>query len=200
MSIRGIPELRITGLDRNSRIRRNFEWIMFCIPPLVTPISTLFSWKIPLLCLTVDTRDPHFSVVDQLLVDLGGPSVISFFGTASEVEIPASIQFLNMESFSCLHSMITVVFSAGSQARNIGDGAFRCCPVLRSVYIPKYVEILSESRFPSCPLVSIVGFEPNSKLSTIGDRSFHKCSPLASICVPRSAPTIREAGFGNCTA
>jgi hypothetical protein len=170
----------------------------FCIPRWVTTIGLCLTQAGSPFDLTVDARNLHFSVADQLLLDLVNHAVICCSGDPSEVIIPASIQFVNRDAFYRRKSLQTVVFSNGSHLRVVGDWAFRECPDLRSICIPKFVEILSNSCFASCSHLSSVQFDADSKLVRIERQAFYECWSLAEICVPCSLTITGRSAFCHC--
>jgi hypothetical protein len=112
--------------------------------------------------------------------------------------IPASVEFLGVESFGFCTVARNLTFERGSNLRQIDPVAFTFCSKVTSVCIPSSVEILG-----TCCFYRVAGiivrqaFSDGSRLSRIDDRAFEKC-PLELICIPASVEMIGERAFSTC--
>jgi hypothetical protein len=173
------------------------ELTAFCVPPSVTIIPLIRTAHISLLHLMVHTRNTHFQVADQLLLDFAGRVVISCFGYATEVIIPATVESLKKYAFWGLKSMQTLFFSTGSQVRAIGDWAFRDWVDLLSICSPKSAEICrpTASRcvhiFRCLSSKAIRGCPGSTTM-----RSINACPCYRSVFRP--VTTIRITAFCGC--
>nr|WP_122119785.1 leucine-rich repeat protein [Alistipes megaguti] len=102
----------------------------------------------------------------------------------TSIEIPASVETIEMAAFKNCSKLATVTFEKGSNLKTIGGGyssdsyysdyyygAFSDCPIT-SIEIPASVETIEASVFSNCSSLATVTFENGSKLKTIGKRAF----------------------------
>ena len=90
----------------------------------------------------------------------------------TSIEIPASVELIELATFRGCTKLETVTFEKGSQLKNIGYSAFRECRSLPSITIPSSVEIINDLAFYDCSKLETVNFEKGSQLKTIGDSAF----------------------------
>ena len=136
----------------------------------------------------------------------------------TSIEIPASVETIEMCAFQGCTALTTVTFEKGSQLKTIEgvswiysrsySGAFSDCTSLTSIEIPASVEKIGVAAFKGCTALTTVTFETGSQLKEIGDTSlsnsyhgaFTDCTSLTSIEIPANVETIGWNAFGNCQA
>jgi hypothetical protein len=148
--------------------------------------------------ISVEGGNPHFKVVDPVLLDGAGISLQRYCGDAMAVTIPDTVQELGYGCFSGCTTIATVDFAGLSRISCIPDSAFEGCSSLSSIYIPSSVKTLGVACFWKCTSLSLVTFGVDSKLSVIGVKAFSVCSSLSSICIPSSVEEISGESFSDC--
>ena len=101
--------------------------------------------------------------------------LVKYYGTATEVDIPAGVT-------------------------TIWDDAFRNCTSLTSIKIPASVTTMGNYTFYGCGNLTSVTFGENSQLTDIRYRAFYGCTSLTSIVIPDSVITIGDCAFEGCTS
>ena len=94
----------------------------------------------------------------------------------TSIEIPASVETIEVATFKGCSSLATVTFEKGSQLKTISGGysgssyygAFSNCSALTSIEIPASVETIEAAAFKGCSSLATVTFEKGSQLKTIG--------------------------------
>ncbi len=119
----------------------------------------------------------------------------AFSDTAiSNVTIPNSVTGTLEYTFANCEKLTSVTFEGGSQLVEIGNGAFRGCPLLTSITIPARVEEIGEYAFEGCANLANVAFESGINLRSVWTYAFANCTSLTSIILPASLgntnPTI----------
>jgi hypothetical protein len=117
-----------------------------------------------------------FKIRDHFLVNSRGTSIITCFGKAEAVVIPADIA--ELDGFYANTLVSSVTFEAGSRLSRIESWAFHSCFSLSSICIPSSVETLGRDCFSWCTKLSAATFETGSKLSHIESGTFQSCSSL----------------------
>lgn len=105
-------------------------------------------------------------------------AITAYVGSASAVEIPATINSLPVTS--------------------IGDSAFLYRTSLASVVIPSSVASIGEAAFYYC--TSLTGVTMSPGVTSIGKDAFSYCTSLASVAIPSSVASIGETAFYYCTS
>jgi hypothetical protein len=156
-------------------------------------------FPMPDICdITVDKHNKHFRVFGKFLVDFDGRSVLRYFGTDKDVIIPSVIEALDLQSFKCRRSIVTISFEAGSKLREIRGGVFSSCSSLRSIRIPSSFEVLGTGCFSDCSSLESVTFDPGPKLIFCGGKVFCGCTSLRTICLPGSITNLIDDFFSGC--
>ena len=99
----------------------------------------------------------------------------------TSIEIPASVETIQICAFKDCSKLATVTFEPGSRLKTIAGGygasgydgqfyygAFSDCSSLTSIEIPASVEMIESAAFQGCSNLATVTFEPGSQLNTIG--------------------------------
>lgn len=81
--------------------------------------------------------------------------------------------------------------------KNIGEGAFEDCAMLRTVNIPSTVETIPVRAFVSTALTEIIIPEG---VTSIGEWAFSNCTKAVRISLPESLRYINYCAFNACTA
>lgn len=170
-----------------------------------------------------DTGDKYTSgdFIYQLPDGGEGAVIISYTGTAAEMEIPETIDnhpviaigdqafnFLpieaailpktilhigNMAFYQCA-SLKKVTMQEG--VTSIGTCCFGGDPVLEEVTIPETVETVDDFAFLACASLKEVSFGP--ALQKIGTSAFQMCAGLSRVTLPEEAE-IGENAFADCS-
>jgi hypothetical protein len=164
----------------------------------VTIIHSTFIRESGVCQITVDDDNRHFRTVDEFLVNHDGLSVVSYFGSAPQVVISASVVVLKAASFHGRDSLAAVNFEAGSQLRVIESEGFCYCESLRSIRLPGLLESIGAEAFYGCSSLAEVTFEEPSSLCAIGEGAFGLCASLTSITFPSSVTLIAKGAFTGC--
>lgn len=107
-----------------------------------------------------------------------GTISVYYYGNASEIEVPATIE--------------------GKKVSRIGNLAFRECENLVRVTVPEGVTTLNTQAFSGCDdLVSVT--LPES-LQEIGSCAFEGCSSLTELHIPSGVKTIRNSILIGCSS
>ena len=136
------------------------------------------------------------------------------------IEIPASVEIIELTAFKGCTALTTVTFEPGSKLKTIEGntpnsgyttlsyGAFADCISLTAIEIPANVETIEAGAFHNCTALTTVTFEQGSLLKALGDHSyssgpygaFSNCTLLTSIEIPASVEEIGSSAFQGCTA
>ncbi len=134
-------------------------------------------------------------------------AVIKYIGTATNVEIPATIEInektydvTNIRQYSFFECSSLTSITIPSSVINIGNFAFYNCSSLENIIIPSSVKSIERCVFSECTKLQSVTFAPNSRLESIDENAFSSCSSLTSIAIPDSVRNIGEGVFEKCTS
>ena len=132
------------------------------------------------------------------------PYYSDYYGAFSDcaqlatIEIPASVETIEMAAFEGCTSLATVTFEPGSRLKTIGGsyakiyktqssyfydhyGAFSNCSKLDAIELPTSVETIQDGAFSQCTALEKIEFGDNSMLKTIGERAFYECPAIHRI-------------------
>ena len=132
------------------------------------------------------------------------PYYSDYYGAFSDcaqlatIEIPASVETIEMAAFEGCTSLATVTFEPGSRLKTIGGsyaknyktqssyfydhyGAFSNCSKLAAIELPTSVETIQDGAFSQCTALEKIEFGDNSMLKTIGERAFYECPAIHRI-------------------
>ena len=121
----------------------------------------------------------------------------------ASIEIPASVQIIELAAFRDCTSLKTVTFQKGSLLSTIEGGcydrwyygAFSNCTSLVSIEIPASVKTIEAAAFKGCSKLVTVTFEQGSQLKTIGGRSTNAAKHGAFM----NCPQLKTIDASNCT-
>jgi hypothetical protein len=126
-------------------------------------------------------------------------AITAYVGSASAVEIPATINSLPVTSignraFFNRTSLTSVAIP--SSVTSIDVGAFAQCFSLTSVTIPTGVAGIGNNAFFYC--TSLTSVTIPSTVTSIGDQAFYGCSSLASVSIAPGVTSIGSDSFSYC--
>jgi hypothetical protein len=143
----------------------------------------------------VNKNDSIMSEMDEIrrLLSLSGGSKNE---STEVVEIEDSVEIVRTENFQNCSSLKAVLFSSGSQLRDI-FGFCRCTSLCR-IEIPSSVERIGFNGFTHCTSLKEIIFSSDSHLREIS--GFQGCTSISRIEIPSSVERIGFNGFMNCTS
>ena len=121
-------------------------------------------------------------------------TLFSYYGNASSVIIPDSVDCIDCEAFKGCESMTSVVIPKSVTA--IGAGAFRDCTNLTSVSIPNSIRSITDRLFCGCSSLSHV--EIPFSVREIYDGAFQSCKSMTSFTIPSSVEYLGHSVFADC--
>jgi hypothetical protein len=138
---------------------------------------------------------------DYTVLDDGTIEITKYYGTYSDVEIPAKINGTAVTSigskvFQDLTSVSTVIIP--DSVTNIDSYAFYNCGNLTSITIPDSVTNIGEWAFSSCD--SLTSVTIGNGVTSIGIYAFDDCTSLTSITISNSVTSIEDYAFKSCTS
>jgi hypothetical protein len=144
--------------------------------------------------ITVDADNRHFSFASPFLLDFEGVSIIRYFGSAAEVQIPKRIQRLSRSCFQSCGSVRRVVFEEDAELLVIEESAFHGWGI-ESIAIPAAVVSLETKCFAHCGGLKVVSFESGSRLRDIGCDIFDESPNVERIEVPGTILEVCKGAF-----
>ena len=118
---------------------------------------------------------------DSKLVAAIGTSAFNGNVSITKVTIPSSVKTIGSTAFYGCTELTEVVFSEGSELKEIPTGAFSGCPKLDGVIIPDSVTRIGYKAFNNCTSMKTVTF-PDS-LEIIDFYAFSGCASLNTVSV-----------------
>jgi hypothetical protein len=161
------------------------------IPASVTTIYSEAFQSSGISWIEIEEGSISFRVVNDLLVDFEGGSMVWVIGSPESILIPSSIEELGPSCCAWKARLRTVEFESTPILRSIGESAFVGCGSLESICIPSSVEVLHEQCFSGCWRLRTVRFESESKLRVIERMAFARCPLVKLVSVPASAEVVR---------
>ena len=115
----------------------------------------------------------------------------------TQIEIPASVTWIEYNSFSDCKSLEKVRFMPQTKFEWI-KSTFRDCPKLKEIHIPASVKKIGRCSFMGCENLEKVTFEQNSQLEIIEEGAFNCLPQLKEIRIPASVKEIGRLAFYQC--
>jgi hypothetical protein len=144
--------------------------------------------------------DLGIDCLSDLALTQMGPYAFSQCLELKSIFIPASIEILGQDCFSCCTSLSEITFESDSKLTQMGISAFVCCSSLKSISIPANVETIAQCCFNQCNSLVEVSVEPGSKLTQIEEMAFLDCSSLHSLVLPAQLEIMARGVFVRCTS
>lgn len=148
------------------------------------------------LSISVDDANTRLSVKDGILY-ADGTTALIFFGSATEVEIPAGVTTLADSLFANSKvTKVTLPSSITSLPNNLFDG----CTALTEVVMQGQITSIGNYAFRNTPIAS---FTVANTVTSIGNYAFYGCANLSSLTFEEggtSALAIGTNAFQNCTS
>jgi hypothetical protein len=168
------------------------------IPPNIQFIDGSAFLSLKSFSISIESGNETFAIENDFLFDTVGRKLIYNISSSSNITIPAHIEVLGSECFSCCQSVSLISFESNSQLARIDRSAFSSSS-LQSIVIPRSVELLCSYCFSKCDSVSSFSFESNSHLKRIESYVFY-ASSLQSIVIPAAVEIIETYCFSYCTS
>lgn len=175
----------------------------------------------PQLRLTSD--NPHFKVINRLLVSSGG-TLISSLSSDAHITIPNSVTHIGNGAFYEHFALQTITIP--SSVTHIGEASFIMCRNLQTITISNTVTHIGANPFADCfqlqltsdnlhfkvingllissdgTLISCLSKDTHihipNLVTHIGDYAFFKCEVLQTITIPNSVTQIGSGAFSEC--
>ena len=133
-----------------------------------------------------------------------GDSAFAYCGSLRTIKVAAANRYFKTlsnnlvtkdgRSFIRASACTSVVVPDG--IREIANGAFSDCRVLKSVALPSSVEIIGRESFSACTALTSIVLSPH--LKKIGFDAFRFCEALKSVSIPASVTSIGCDAFLGC--
>jgi hypothetical protein len=168
-----------------------------CLPASVEKINGQSFIDCGLTNIEIESGNKFYHIQGHFVMDLKNSQIVRYFGSASRIDIPDTIEVLDRFSFYSLHSVHHVLFGPNSKLSRIKRRTFAECRGLRSIRIPSFVSRGGQGCFMMCRSLRTVSFCSESRLSRFGDSAFAACL-LESITLPSSVEILGRGCFQAC--
>jgi hypothetical protein len=135
--------------------------------------------------------NPSFARQGDFLIDLNHHSILRYFGSGAEVEIPGDIETIADGCFCDCRTLCSVEWGPSPRLTSIGALAFQDCSRLNMITIPSSVTFLGRFCFCECRFLDTVVFCSGSRMNCIGESAFATCTWLRSIVLPSTVKTLQ---------
>jgi hypothetical protein len=169
-----------------------------CLPASVSKIDAETFGGSNFSVIEVESGNTNFCIRGHLLLDFAEVSIVFYFGTEKEIQIPDEIETIARYSFSYRWSIRSVLFGAESKLSLIETAAFVDNCSLNVLHLPSLVREIGDRAFFGCVELHSVTFGPSSELQRIGVAAFGGCNQLESFHVPSSVEFIGDGCFARC--
>ncbi|MDD3174085.1 MAG: leucine-rich repeat domain-containing protein [Herbinix sp.] len=138
--------------------------------------------------------------IDEYIVQAIGKFAFKDNTFIRKINIPETIELIDLEAFSGCLNLTTIVFSKNTT--KISEKAFYGCTNLTEINLPSQLEEISAYAFSGC--TGITALELPDTVTTIGYRAFENCTSLVSVNYPMSwsvcspPPEYSSSYYGNC--
>ncbi len=125
-----------------------------------------------------------------------GAGAFKFNGYVSEVEIPASVEYIDDFAFYGCTYLKSVTMT--DSVVELGTGVFENCTVLENVKLTTAIEKLPAYLFLNCKALKSVAIP--EKVTEIGEGAYMGCTSVTEVTVPASVKNIGDCAFYGMTA
>lgn len=143
--------------------------------------------------ISVDSQNPNFTSLDDILYDKDYTLLISCPANKTEIILPVSVIKIGDYAFSGCQLLSNVILSDSLQT--IGEGAFMYCS-FSALQIPESVTEIGEFAFGYCTYLKNIVIPDGVK--TIETGTFDNCYSLEKIVLGKSVNLIEEQAFAFC--
>jgi len=151
---------------------------------------------VSLQSITVDRANKHFKVIDGVLFDSSGESLICYppDKEGSSYKVPAGVRYIRPGAFAFCRHLRSIDLPASDC--NIGEMVFDQCVALESITLPDGLLGISIFLFRGC--ISLKKVVLPEGIRAIDFDAFKNCSSLEEINIPSSVVYIAKEAFMNC--
>ncbi|MFA6860647.1 MAG: leucine-rich repeat domain-containing protein [Clostridia bacterium] len=146
--------------------------------------------------IVVDEENTNFKVVDNILYNYAGTSLLKFLASRTDTEftIPNEITYIGDCAFQYCSRLVTVIVP--NTVTYLGVSAFGVCSGLINVNIPTGISTINDYTFQSCQKISNITIPSN--VTSIKTSAFMTCTSLTEFTIPNSVTSIGNACFESC--
>jgi hypothetical protein len=145
-------------VERGSRLREISEWAFsqcesltsICLPASVEKICGATFIECGLKRIEIESGNKCYRVSGAFVVDFNEQRILRYFGDATEISIPDTLEVVGSHRFWKCKSVQQISFGSNSKLCSIEDEAFALCSALDSICIPSLATRLGKSSFFLC--------------------------------------------------
>jgi hypothetical protein len=166
-----------------------------CVRPL-PPIRTIIFDSTIIDETVLSKADARYHVCFAPQICLKQLSGFQFCRRLLRIEIPVSVEIIDLNAFFGCHSLTEVIFPGDSRLRRLNG--FQSCTQLSRIQIPASVQIITSSAFFGCNSLQEVIFATDGRLRILS--GFQSCTQLFRIAIPASVEIITSSAFFGCNS
>lgn len=117
----------------------------------------------------------NFKFANGMLTDVGGTKLYLYIGTASEVAVPDTVEYVVGGAFAGNTAVQRVTFGAQSELLEIGDMAFFGAKYLTEVALPASLTTIGKDAFKGAVAMRSLTVAENSALTNVAIGAFDDC-------------------------
>ena len=117
----------------------------------------------------------NFKFANGMLTDVGGTKLYLYIGTASEVAVPDTVEYVVGGAFAGNTAVQRVTFGAQSELLEIGDMAFFGAKYLTEVALPASLRTIGKDAFKGAVAMRSLTVAENSALTNVAVGAFDDC-------------------------